>query len=175
MVRLSRLAIAFVCALGAVACGNPVQDNLRESLGDEDPNVPRGPLHRPGQPCLVCHSSAVGAEPLFSVAGTIFQVSDSTKPARDVIVQIVDSHGRKHSVATNCAGNFFIQQQDFQPAWPIKPQLSYGNLPLLKHNTAIFREGSCAGCHTDPVTATSPGHVYIDTNSVVTFPSSGCP
>lgn len=170
-----RLALVLACALGAVACGNPVRDNLKRSLGPEDPNVPRGPLHRPGQPCTVCHSKAGGVEPPMSVAGTVFQVADSKKPARNVIVQVVDAQGRHYSVATNCAGNFYIQENDFQPAYPIKPRLAYGNLPALVHKTQIFRDGSCASCHTDPVSATSPGHVYIDTNGVVDFPSSGCP
>ncbi len=98
----------------------------------------------------------------------------NTLPAADVLLELVDSKNRVHKVATNCAGNFYVQEQDFQPVWPMKVTLAYGNLHSYTHQTWIYREGSCAGCHTDPATATSPGHVYVTNDDTVKF-GQGCP
>ncbi len=168
----ARVLMALACALGTVACGNPAQDNLIQSLGPEADGVRRGPLHRPGQPCLACHSAAGGRHPQFSVAGTVYQTSTDTKPARDVIVEVTDSQGRKHSVASNCAGNFYIQEKDFRPVWPITVVLRYGPLET-KMFTKIYREGSCAGCHADPAGYNRAEHVYVDTVGNFPFPG-GC-
>ena len=168
----TRVFVAFACALGAVACGNPAQDNLINSLGPEASGVRRGPLHRPGQPCLACHSAAGGRHPQFSVAGTVYQTSDSTKPARDVIVELTDSKGRKYSVASNCAGNFYVQERDFQPVYPMTVKLEYGSLET-KMFTNIYREGSCAGCHYDPPGYNRAEHVYVDVAGQTQFPG-GC-
>jgi hypothetical protein len=70
---MSRRAFAWAFALGlaAVGCDDPVHDDAVTALGGEDPNVPIGALHRPGQPCLVCHGGSGPAALAFSVGGTV--------------------------------------------------------------------------------------------------------
>jgi hypothetical protein len=80
-------------------------------------------------------------------------------PIENVQVEIFDSVGKKTAVTTNCAGNFFVSPTD-TPAGPLwvairRDQLSH------EMDTAIYREGSCAGCHHDPQGPAAVGHVYI--------------
>lgn len=174
MRRWIRLVAPLLCALAAVACGNPVQDNLIKSLGPEDPHVRRGPLHRPGQPCLACHSPAGHRSPYFSVAGTVYQTQErNSPPARDVIVELTDAKKRTYKVATNCAGNFYVQQADYRPVYPMHVTMHYAgaDAPMI---TVVNRDGSCATCHADPQSWQSAGHVYMDLNNVIQFPTSGC-
>lgn len=176
MRRVTTTLAALVCALSAVACGNPVQDNLIRSLGPEKPGVRRGPLHRPGQPCLACHSAAGGRHPYFSVAGTVYQTQDpKSPPARGVIIELTDAQKRVFKVATNCAGNFYVQQKDFQPIYPMHVKLHYGGVAIPPMVTAVNRDGSCATCHAGPLTWKTLGHLYVDPNAVVVFPKSSCP
>lgn len=172
-VKCIGLLLALACALGQTACGNPVRDDLISSLGHENPNVRRGPLHRPGQPCLACHSPNGHREPYMSVAGTIYQSQDKKLPARDVVVQLTDSQNRTYAVATNCAGNFYVQADDFTPVYPMTVKLQYANLQILQMKTKIYREGSCAACHKDPAGPTSVGFVYVSTDPSFVFPP-GC-
>src|SRR5450432_160855 len=53
VVRAMLAGTVLVCAL--VGCGDPVHDTAVSALGPEAPGVPKGPLHRPGQPCVLCH------------------------------------------------------------------------------------------------------------------------
>ena len=61
---------------------DPVHDDAVSALGGETPGIPRGPLHRPGQPCLVCHDGASGDPAAFSMAGTVFLDANSARAAR---------------------------------------------------------------------------------------------
>src|SRR4051794_4421968 len=74
--------------LAFVSCGDPVSDARIAALGPEDPGVPPGPLHRPGQPCVVCHSRQGPASP-FLVAGTVYSERGSKTPLANVAVDIV--------------------------------------------------------------------------------------
>lgn len=160
-------------ALLAVACGDPVHDDAVEALGDEAPGVEPGPLHRPGQPCLVCHGGDGPGEMQFSVAGTIFQYADSLEPLANAIVRLQDDRGRSTFTGTNCAGNFFVQQADFEPSFPLWTRVQFGGLGL-DMSTPIFADGSCAGCHRDPPSEDSTGHVYFAPSGFA-LPGGACP
>src|SRR5690242_17154492 len=95
--------------LAGASCGDPVRDKLVTSLGPEAPNVPPGPMHRPGQPCLACHDADLGSAPPFSLGGTVYVDAMTSTPVADVSVNIVDSQGRSFSTVSNCAGNFFVK------------------------------------------------------------------
>src|SRR6185437_13022232 len=90
----SRLAPPTLLLLGLVlaptGCNDPVPDDEVASLGPEDPNVPPGPLHRPGQPCMACHDGTGPASLAFATAGTIFQDMPDTTPLVAGRVQITD-------------------------------------------------------------------------------------
>jgi len=163
-----RPSIAYGLALGAVlaiGCGDAVQDKEREGLGPEAPGVRPGPLHRPGQPCLVCHDGGGPGSSDFSLAGTVYQTAASKEPMADVLVSIIDSKGREYRTGTNCAGNFFVMKADYEPVWPAFIKLGYGQTggqPFTwPMSSPIYREGSCAHCHMDPPGPEAPGHVYM--------------
>ena len=138
------------------ACSDPVHAQQKAALGGEVAGVPHGPTHRPGQPCLVCHSN-------FSVAGTVYFDPIDKKGARDVLVVLTDSQGREHTVGTNEVGTFIVRTGEWQPVYPMKVVLEYGGV-RTPMTADIGRDGACATCHFDPAGPTSPGHVYLSTD-----------
>jgi hypothetical protein len=124
-------------AMIATSCRyNPVEQDIIDSLGED--TEPPGPNHRPGQPCLACHSAYGGATP-FAVAGTVFAL-DETAPAINVEVEIFDSFDDtpKHP-CSNSAGNFYIPATDW-------PSITYPLRPAGMRSL-VGRDGSCATCH----------------------------
>ena len=65
--------VAWSAALVALAACDPVHGDAISALGPEAPDVRQGPLHRPGQPCLLCHDGALGDPQRFTIAGTVFE------------------------------------------------------------------------------------------------------
>lgn len=134
---------------GLASCSDPVIDDAISRLGDEDPAVPVGPLHRPGQPCLACHSERGGADSIFVVAGTIFETAaPDSPPAADVEVVMRDARNiSPGSFVTNEAGNFFVRQSEWPDVnFPFKVGLRRGGKQIVMTST-VNREGSCAFCH----------------------------
>jgi len=152
------------CLALIAGCSDPVNDDARSALGGEKPGVPKGPLHRPGQPCLACHGEA-GDAPLFSLAGTVYQTEGGSTPLADALVKMIDSKGRVYKAATNCAGNFFVMRNDYDPAFPVWVKVAFGQFggSPFEHEmgTPIYREGSCAKCHSHPPGPTSAGRVFL--------------
>jgi hypothetical protein len=140
-------------ALPPLAC-DPVHADEVAALGGEAPGVPRGPLHRPGQPCLVCHAGR------FSVAGTVFVDATDRSPAVGAEVRLTDSQGNAYSAHTNEAGNFYVQPGQFTPVYPMKVAVAWSGV-TVNMTADVGREGSCAKCHSDPPGPSSAGHVYI--------------
>jgi hypothetical protein len=177
MTPIAKALACFPFGLGPVllSCGDPVPDNAIANLGPEDPNVPRGPSHRPGQPCILCHEAG-GEARAFSLAGTVYTDVTSQKVVGGVNVLVVDATNATLSTTTNCAGNFFVPTEQFVPTYPIWFTLRVGKVRRDMSSPA-YREGSCAGCHTNPRGPSSPGHVYvIDDPAVDILPSNPqCP
>jgi hypothetical protein len=175
MMRPVMLSALLAAAALLGACHpDPVHSDKVAAQGPEDPGIPTGPLHRAGQPCLVCHGDAGPASMVMSFAGTLYQDSKSRKPLEGAIVQVFDSAGHKTATATNCMGNFFIQKRSFDPVWPAWVQVQYAGQPV-QMNSPIFRDGSCADCHHDPPSRASAGHVYYAPQGVpMNFPAGGC-
>ncbi len=161
-------------ALAAPACADPVIDDAIEKLGGETAGVKPGPLHRPGQPCALCHS-ARGGESEFSLAGTVYVDALSLTPIEDVNVRIIDSQSRQFVARTNCAGNFFIKPEEFTPDFPIWLGLERGGI-FRYMDTPVYREASCAGCHGDPKSLSTAGHVFLieDPLTELLVPPSRC-
>jgi len=149
--------------LAAVACGDPMLDDRINRLGGEQPGVRRGPNHRPGQPCLVCHSSAGDGEgPEMSVAGTIYQKPDRDIPAQGARVDITDASGEIWTVWSNCAGNFYVTAERWQPLFPLHVQVTHPWVTeVLPMESKIGREGACASCHALQAGPSSAGRVYL--------------
>jgi hypothetical protein len=158
---------------------DPVHDKAVDDLGGETPGIPKGPHHRAGQPCLVCHGGDGPASSVFSLAGTVYQFQDTKVPLEDGLVRVLDSAGRKHEVATNCAGNFFVMRTDFEPKYPAWVKLVYGHQGPLPYQipmtTPIYRQGSCGACHGPTATQSSEGPVYLfHAGTPVQLPTPAC-
>jgi hypothetical protein len=143
-----------------------------DELGGEDPATPVGPLHRPGQPCLVCHGDDGPAESRFSLAGTVYQKQASATPLAGATVRFIDSTGAQYRVASNCAGNFYVGAANFAPAWPIWMKVEWKSLSQEMVSPSV-REGSCGACHRDPATPATVGHIYVG-DEETTFAEEPC-
>ncbi|MDI3285802.1 hypothetical protein [Polyangium sp. 15x6] len=141
-----------------LGCTNPLQEDAIAALGPESPAIPLGPLHRPGQPCLVCHDGAEATE--LTVAGTIYERADSTTPIPDVLVHLVDARGTAYVTATNCAGNFFVRPGDFSPEYPMRVSIERDGF-RQEMESPVNGEGSCAVCHTTKPGPRSAGRVFL--------------
>lgn len=143
-----------VLALLLSCSGDPVRDARIEALGGEAPDVPVGPEHRAGQPCLVCHSEGgPAANKAFAIAGTVYQSSQPGAPgAEGLFVQFVDARGGAPIEApqTGPSGNFYVPLQDWTDlAYPVRVAI-YRDLdgaPVATMQSLIGREGSCNYCH----------------------------
>jgi hypothetical protein len=143
-----------------LAACDPVHDDAVDALGGEIGGVGPGPLHRPGQPCLLCHDGTLGNPEEFSVAGTVFVYPSSDEPAGGAVVQLTDEEGSTFRVRTNRAGNFYLSPGEYSPNYPLEVQVEYGGETVVMKST-IGREGACAGCHSEPAGFDSPGRVYV--------------
>lgn len=173
--RITLFAAVLAAAAAAGSCSsNPVHDTLVNQLGAEAPGVPQGEYHRAGQPCAVCHGPDGPAKTEFTVAGTIFfgPLKNVGVDSTDVIM--VDSVGTSFVAHTNCVGNFYVTKDQWDPAFPVRVEVSkqgFGTRAMVSH---IGREASCSNCHKDPPYFDSPGHVHL-TNSDDGYVPPPCP
>lgn len=173
---MTRILLAASCLLFAgslLSCRyDPVPQQIIDDLGPEQ-GAP-SETHRPGQPCLACHSAYVGAKPLMAFGGTVYVLDDkgAVSAAKGVTVNVFDSAGTSKRACTNAAGNFFLKKDDWKGvAFPLTVQAGTTAMRSL-----IGRDASCASCHKapdpnadpprDPTTGAghdSPGIVIVDT------------
>ena len=118
----------------------PARDAVIAALGPEQPGIPPGPSHRPGQPCLACHDELGGAEPLFSIAGTVYRQKDEAQALGGTDVELVDPSGKTTRLRTNCAGNFYVTAARFQPRYPLWVTLATGG-ERIEMDSPIYRDG----------------------------------
>ncbi len=153
------------------ACSDPTRDHQIERLGGEDPAVQPGPEHRPGQPCVLCHSAGGPASNHpFVVGGTIFQTDAPNSPgAENVEVRFVDarSNGPSDQVFTNAAGNFYVEESSWDVTYPFRVGIYKDKKLVAEMSTTVNRDGSCATCHTplvpgdDDLARMSVGQIYV--------------
>lgn len=141
-----RYAIAALMLLAS--CADPVREQQIDALGPEADGIAEGPLHRPGQPCLVCHSAGGPAsDHPFALAGTLWPTSDARQGVANVKVLFTDVNNEKRSTTSNEAGNFFVTEGDWTDlAYPLITGIERGaaESPMMQ---TIDREGSCNFCH----------------------------
>jgi hypothetical protein len=155
-------ALVVAASLAGLSCYDPVHDQEVAALGGEAPGVPQGPLHRPGQPCNVCHGGAGPASLRFSVAGTVFVYASGGQGANGASVQLEDVTGSSWHSTTNSAGNFFVLQSDWAPTYPMSVPGVVSGGTTQQMSTLDNRTGSCADCHTPTSGPDSAGPVYIN-------------
>ena len=143
-------------------------------LGPEEPGVPPGPLHRAGQPCLLCHS-ATGEAPRFTAAGTVYSSSAVHKSVGGVKVQLIDAARRAHVAYTNCIGNFFVVPQEFEPVLPMWVSLS-GYRATIDMESPMHKDGDCGFCHRPQKSPSSAGPVFLteDPEKLEQIPKTAC-
>lgn len=129
----------------AAACTDPVQDDAIDALPPEV-GVP-DQNHRPGQPCVVCHSPGGPATSHFALAGTVYSTRAGTAPAAGVAVRILTADETQIERMTNAAGNFFVRTGSLPIAFPVRVQLYKPGLDVKPMVSVIGREASCAKCH----------------------------
>ena len=143
----------------AVSCSlDPTHDEAKSDLGDETPGIQPGPLHRPGQPCLICHDGSTARQ--WSIAGTVTGVLGNPAPLEGATVSLIDANLSTFSVTSNAAGNFYVELSRWVPTYPVKVAVTFGSLTSTM-TTIIGRDGSCAGCHASPASRISAGPVYV--------------
>lgn len=173
-------------AMMAAACSDPYRDARIDALGEEQNGFEPSEIHRPGQPCLACHDGYGDGDPVFSFGGTLFvQPAGESDPLillPGYHIRLIDSEGTQHDIETNRCGNFYIEKETFDPAFPVRAEiwnLRDADNPrnLISMSTRIGRDGSCGSCHIHPVSPFSPGVVYLTQDQLVepAEPPSGCP
>jgi hypothetical protein len=167
--RWIRLALIALCA----GCGtDPTIGAIADRLGPEQRGVPPGPEHRPGQPCVTCHHGSGPGDPEFSLAGTVYVDRDRALPLEGASVEFLDALDRRHTASSNCAGNFYVEADDWQPRFPVWVEVRFG-AQAIAMKTPIQRDGSCATCHSDPAGPDSAGHVYLS-EELLDLPAGEC-
>ncbi len=172
-VLLLGAAVLGSVVLGASSCVDPARQAAIDALGPEAAGVEEGPIHRPGQPCLLCHGED-GFEDQFSVAGTVYQYREAGAGLDNARVTFTDANGQSASVVTNCVGNFYVEAGDYQPSYPLFVTVTHNGVERPM-KTPIFAEESCAGCHVEPASPTSAGRVYFADEPMVFPASRPCP
>jgi hypothetical protein len=157
--RSGRLAV--VLLLGVSGCFDPVHEERVTSLGPEAPGVEEGELHRPGQPCTVCHGDKGPGSPSFGIGGTLFESDSERTPLVGASVRLIDERLRTLVLTTNEVGNFYAESDEFSLSFPLWVSVDWGgrSVDML---TPVFRAASCAECHADPAGPASVGHVYFE-------------
>lgn len=141
-----------VAALVPAGCsGDPVRQAAIDALGPE--SGPENADHRPGTPCLLCHSEGGPASSHFVFAGTIYKTNEpGSEGAEGVFVNFVDSNGQQPQVIpqTSASGNFFVLESEYpELVFPVRTGLyddENGDVKL-RMTSLINREGSCNACH----------------------------
>ena len=151
-------------ALGA-GCTDPVIDDVIAEQGEESDTIPKGPLHRAGQRCVVCHEEggAAGGSP-FTLAGTVFAQPKRQVGVNDASVRFTDAAGTSFTAKTNCVGNFFVRPDEWTPRFPVLVEVVKGT-SVRAMQSPIGRERDCASCHALAMPPPDPfsqvGHVYL--------------
>jgi hypothetical protein len=155
------VAVALSAATGPFACVDEEHNEEVQKLGPEQPGVPKGPDHRPGQPCVTCHGGSGPASLQFSIGGTVYDVQGGSTPSVGAKVLVEDVDGHLCTATTNTVGNFYVTLDQCAPHYPTQPTVAPadGAIPISMV-THVSRDGSCADCHYNPIGPASAGPVY---------------
>jgi hypothetical protein len=143
-----------------LACEDPVKQAAIAQLGPEAPGIEPGPLHRPGQPCVLCHDGSDPAVSRLAYGGTLVAEAKTEMPLSGVDVILSDARGRRGRATSNCAGNFFLRPGEVDLQFPVWISLAAGT-DTIAMESPIFREASCATCHRGTLGPRSAGPIFL--------------
>lgn len=172
------LATLAVASFGSSCNLDPVHRASVNNLGDEQADLypPESEFHRPGEPCALCHSKRGPAESIFVLGGTVFGGPTNYFNRVDkAYVRILDANKTRKCFVTNCNGNFYVREQDFQRlTFPLLVSVERTRNPggpnpedeetvaIRRMNGHIGREPSCATCHIQGLRDfASPGQIRL--------------
>ena len=165
MVLLSsrlRWALACTIALSAGCIGQTAEQTEADSLGPDTSGHPSGPLHRAGFPCTRCHGEAWWQQsPVFELAGTIYRKADDARGLNNAEVIVRDATGREVIARTNQSGNFYFEKGDANLEFPLRVSVRSGDQEQTMRGL-IWRERSCAACHSGDPGEASNGRVFVE-------------
>ncbi len=146
--RLPLLAV-ILAAIGSLAC------DTEEQHADAT-----GPLMRPGEDCLSCHSADSGrGAPVWSAAGTVYARADAEPHEGVTGAHVLLSRPDGSLVAkltTNSAGNFYTPLP-LPPGFRVAVEYDGQRIEMPCSPPA----GLCNFCHGDPPAGRAPGRVHI--------------
>ncbi len=143
--RIARL-VAWAIVLGG--CTDPVHSDRVDSLGGEIAGLRRGPEHRPGQPCSVCHGGQGPGRSIFDLAGTVFLHPEGDEfGVEGAEIELMDRSGRTATTTSNRTGNFFWQEGTLGLEFPLRARVRYAGGDWIGMTSPIFRARGCAECH----------------------------
>lgn len=142
------LPFASGCALALAGCG-------AEPEGEQT-----GPLMRPGQDCLSCHSEGAGrGAPIWSAGGTVYAKADAQADEGvqgvDVLLSAPDG-SLIEKLVTNKVGNFYTRTL-LPPGFKVGLEYQGQRIAMPCPPPA----GLCNFCHSDPPRGAAPGRMYV--------------
>jgi hypothetical protein len=161
-VRVAMRSLALAALASASVRCDPVKSDAIDALRGNAPGVSNGPLHRPGEPCLLCHDGDFGDPSAFSVAGTVFEEPLGMVGEDGATVLLTDSTGSMHMATTNSVGNFYLTPGQWSPVFPlthVEVVSAAGSIVTMQ--SEVGRSGACATCHVAPAGPASPGPVCV--------------
>jgi hypothetical protein len=155
-----------IVALGIAACiGSTPEDRERDALSGGG----KGPTHRPGEPCRLCHD--------FELAGTVYRRAADTRGLAGATVKVTDAAGHAFSASTNSVGTFYATIDGSLAApeaaeegrvllpwsltYPLHVSVAKGAVEK-KMRSVIHREGSCGECHKPERGPASAGRIFLE-------------
>jgi hypothetical protein len=146
------LVASLAIGMGLAACGGD-----KEAEGEYT-----GPLMRPGQNCLACHSPDSGrGAPTWTAGGTVFPRADAAADEGVAGVDVLFESPQGvllQKLTTNAAGNFYTDQP-----WPFGTKLALEYQGQRIEMPCAPPAGLCNFCHDNPPPAAgmAPGRLYI--------------
>jgi hypothetical protein len=105
------------------------------------PATPPDGHHNAGAQCLTCHDGNTTGAPRWTLAGTLYDPSN-TNPVTGATVTVIDASNTHITMISGNNGNFWTQQT---VAFPVHTSASL--CPASVAMTATAGVGSCNGCH----------------------------
>lgn len=118
----------------------------------------------PGRDCIGCHADE-GEGPRFWVAGTVYPTGhepndcNGTPKAQGLTVEVTDANGLVYKLATNTAGNFYLQRRTSNPfVFPYTARVVDvdGNARAMSGPQTV---GDCNTCHSVDGDQDAPGRI----------------